>query len=292
MEFRHLRYVLAVAEELNFRKAAEKLYISQPPLSRQIKEFEQALQVQLFDRNNKRVILTEAGSFFVTETKQMLQSFESIILKTRKIHENTSGEFRIGYISSTFSGAIAKLVQHLSACYPYVNFKLYEVPTIKQIAALEQGKLDLGILRAPILSPKIATKLWFKDHFSLIYNRNNCQVDSDKDIAQFKEATFVFFNKDYALHYNTSLLAICAKYGFVPKVMHEVNNVNSIVQLVKNGMGVSIVPSSVAKNCSYEEIGNWDLKHISESTEVLLATSRDKNSEITGNAIDYLKRKV
>src|SRR5690606_7382701 len=137
-----------VAQELNFSKAAQKLFISQPPLSRQIKELEEELNVRLFDRNNRQVRLTDAGVYFEKEVRQLFQSLDGAVLKTRKIALSVTGEFRIAYISSTFSSVIPNLVKYLNKQYPYVHFKLFEVATAQQILALEQGKLDLGILRA------------------------------------------------------------------------------------------------------------------------------------------------
>ena len=137
MELRHIKYFLKLAEELSFVRAAEKLFISQPPLSRQIKELETEIGVQLFERNNKRVILTEAGKFYEKEMREILKSIERVNIKAKKISENQSGEFQIAYVSSTFSGDISDLVQYLSEQFPYVNFRLYEVPTVKQIKALE-----------------------------------------------------------------------------------------------------------------------------------------------------------
>ncbi|HJY11145.1 MAG TPA: LysR family transcriptional regulator, partial [Flavobacterium sp.] len=171
MELRHLKYFLAVAEELNFTKAAEKLFISQPPLSRQIIELEEELQARLFNRNNKKVELTEAGKYFEKEVTTLFQNLERISLKTKKIAENVSGEFRIAYISSIYSSVISDLIKHLKEQFPYVNFKLFEVSTSKQISALEQGKIDLGIIRSPIQSPKIKAQLWFQDGFSVVYNK-------------------------------------------------------------------------------------------------------------------------
>jgi DNA-binding transcriptional LysR family regulator len=288
MELRHLKYFLAVAEELNFTKAAEKLFISQPPLSRQIKELEEEVGARLFYRNNKRVVLTAAGTYFEKEVREILQALERITLKTEKISKNASGEFRIGYISSTFSGAISKLITFLTKQYPYVNFRLYEVATSKQIVALEQGKLDLGIIRAPLKSPKIQTQLWFRDSFSIVYNKDFIKVTSEKDIAKLSEENFVFFNKDYAPYYYDSLLEICANFGFVPKVVHESNNVASIIQLVKNGLGLSIVPSNVLKSHFYPEIGYFELEKLKLHTDVLLATPKGDDSEITRSAISFL----
>jgi len=288
MELRHLKYFLAVAEELNFTKAAEKLFISQPPLSRQIMELEEELQACLFIRNNKKVELTEAGKYFEKEVKVLFQNLERISVKTKKIAENVSGEFRIAYISSIYSEVISKLIKHLKAEFPFVNFKLFEVSTTKQIDALEQGKIDLGIIRSPIKSPKIKSQLWFQEGFSVVYNNSLIQINSEKEIPNLKDETFVFFNKDYAPHYHEVLLELCAFYGFTPKVVHESNNINSIVQLVKNGLGISIVPSNIAKNNSDTEIGFIELKKVNLFTNVSLITSKEDNSEITKSAVDFL----
>ncbi|MBQ4915490.1 LysR family transcriptional regulator [Maribacter sp. MMG018] len=287
MELRHLRYFLAVAEELSFTKASEKLCISQPPLSRQIKELENELGARLFERNNKKVALTEAGKYFKDKITNQLQDLESVVLKTRKISENVNGEYRIGYISSTFSDKMTKLVQFLTEKYPFLKIKLYEVSTVKQILALEQNKLDLGIIRAPLISTKIASKRWFKDSYSLVFNNNlNKNVGSLVDV---KDNVFVFFNKDYAPVYYNSLIEICSHYGFIPNVVHESNNVNSIIQLVRNGLGISIVPSSLKNNHKYSELSFLDLDN-KFFTDVLLATPKSEESEITDSAVSFLLR--
>lgn len=290
MELRHLKYFLAVAEELNFTKAAEKLYISQPPLSRQIKELEVEIKARLFERNNKRVELTEAGKYFEGEVKTLFQSLERACMKTRKISESISGEFRIGYISSTFSTTISELVQYLTKQYPYVHVKLFEVSTAKQILALEEGKLDLGILRAPIHSPNIETKSWFRDGYSLVFNREKTELKSERDMGKLADETFVFFNQEYAPHYYNSLLEICAQYGFSPNVVHESNNISSIIQLVRNGLGISIVPTSLSKIHDYPEINFLALKKVNLFTQVLLARPQGEASEIAESAISFLTK--
>ena len=291
MELRHLKYFLAVAEELNFTRASEKLFISQPPLSRQIMELEEEIQARLFIRNNKKVELTEAGKYFEKEVRVLFQDLERISIKTKKIAENVSGEFRIAYISSIYAEVISELIKHLKEQFPYVNFKLFEVSTTKQIAALEQGKIELGIIRSPIKSPKIKTQLWFQDGFSVVYNKSVIQINSEAEIPNLKDETFVFFNKDYAPHYHEVLLQLCAFYGFTPKVVHESNNINSIVQLVKNGLGISIVPSNIAKNNQDPEIGFIELKKVNLYTDVSLIISKEDDSEITKSAVAFLLKK-
>lgn len=292
MELRHLKYFLKLAEELSFVRAAEKLFISQPPLSRQIKELEIEIGAQLFERNNKRVVLTEAGKYYEKEVRELLKDLERINSQTKKIAENHSGEFRIAYVSSTFSGTITDLVTYLSEQYPFVRFRLYEVPTIKQIKAIEDLKIDLGILRAPLHSPKITSQLWFKDSFSLVYNKTKYDLPSEAAIANLKDATFVFFNKDYAPEYYESLLEICAHFGFAPKVVHESNSISSIIELVKKGLGISIVPTSVLKSHSDPELCYITIKALPLYTDILLATPKEQASQIAEKAISFLKKEA
>lgn len=289
MKLRHLQYFLKLAEELSFVRAAQKLFISQPPLSRQIKELETEIGAQLFERNNKRVALTEAGKYYEKEMREVLKNIDRINIQTKKINDNQSGEFRIAYVSSTSSGDITSLIQFLSEQYPYVSFRLYELPTVKQIKALEEFKIDLGIVRAPLYSPEIVTQLWFKDSFSLVFNKNVYPIQSEQEIEGLNETTFVFFNKKYAPQYYDNLLEICAHFGFIPKVVHESNNISAIIQLVKNGLGVSIVPSAILKSHLDLELGCIEIKSVNLFTDILLATPRNFESEIAKTAITFLK---
>jgi LysR family transcriptional regulator, benzoate and cis,cis-muconate-responsive activator of ben and cat genes len=290
MELRHLKYFLTLSQELSFVKAADKLFISQPPLSRQIKELEDELGVRLFERNNKRVELTDAGKYFQAEVHQLLESLERIAIKTKKIHDNISGEFRIAYISSTFSGQVSQLLKYLSEKFPYVNFSLYEVPTAKQIAALESGKIDLGIIRGPVKSAEINTRVWFRDSYSVVFNKNRFLFSEENDVKNLKDETFVFFNKEYAPYYYDTLLQICSKFGFIPKVVHETNNISSILHLVNDGLGASIVPSSVIRNYNYSDLGSVDLTSLNLFSEVLIATPAYSVSLIAEEAIRFLMK--
>lgn len=289
MEIRHLKYFLMLAEELSFVKASEKLFISQPPLSRQIKELEDEIGTRLFNRNNKRVELTEAGKYFQKEAKEILLSLESISRRTKKIGDNLNGEFRIGYISSTFSRHITELIKYLSEEYPFVNFRLYEVPTVKQIVALEQGKLDLGILRGPLKSPKLKAELWFKDSYSIVFNKQIIKIKHEEEAGQLKNERFIFYNKSYSPLYYETLLQICSKFGFTPEVVHESNNVSSILLLVKEGLGASILPTNSLKNNIYKELGFIELKSVNLFSDVLLSSPKGENSLIAKNAIQFLK---
>src|SRR5690606_35690140 len=180
----HLIYFKTVAELLHFSKAAEQLHISQPPLTRQIKELESELGAVLFHRNNKRVALTDAGLFFLHECESLLQQLERSKQVVRQIHESVSGEFQIGYISSTPLASLAKILQQLNRQYPLLKTRLYELSTAEQVKALEAGKLDIGILRAPVASTQLNITSLRQDPFSLVCAPEQSYSISINDLAR------------------------------------------------------------------------------------------------------------
>ncbi len=270
MEIRHLIYFKTVAEHLHFRKAAEALFISQPPLSRQIKELENELDAQLFVRTNKRVQLTDAGRYFFGAVTEVLTRLEESKRVTKQIHTAESGELRIGYISSLYQPQMAVVLKLLRKKFPYVKTSLFERPTIKQIEAIEQGRLDVGILRAPVHSAKLMVKSLYFEPFMLVMQAKTGTAISVNEIGNFiQNMPFIFFNKDYAPHYHASLMEICSRLGFVPDIIHEANNVHSILQLVEAGLGISILPLSAKNNNKLLQFILLD--HIPVNTEVVLA---------------------
>jgi DNA-binding transcriptional LysR family regulator len=281
MEIRHLLYFKAVAQHLHFRNAAASLFISQPPLSRQIKELEEELGAQLFLRNNKRVVLTDAGKYFAASVDSMLAQLEESKNITRQIHlAADSGELKIGYISSVYQPHLAEVLKALRVAYPYIKTSLYERPTIKQIEALEQGKLDVGILRAPVQSAKLTVQTLFFDPFMVVIPSAGKTFINHNDLADFiKTKPFIFFNKEYAPHYYDKLVEICHRLGFTPDITHEVNNVHSIVQLVEAGLGVSILPLSLKQQYLNLQLSFIELSGIPVNTEVVLAY---KKSNLNG----------
>jgi DNA-binding transcriptional LysR family regulator len=272
MELRHLHYFKTVAEHLHFRNAANSLFISQPPLSRQIKELEEELGVQLFLRNNKRVILTDAGKYFKDEVDTLFSRLEESKNMARQIHLAESGELKIGYISSLYQPHLAEVLKALREVFPYIKTSLYERPTIKQIEALEQGKLDVGILRAPVHSEKLQVQTLFFDPFMVVIPSANKKFKSTVELTAFiKDKPFIFFNKEYAPHYHDKLVEVCGRMGFKPDIVHEVNNVHSILQLVEGGLGVSILPLSLQQQYNNLRVSFIPLKDIPVNTEVVLA---------------------
>lgn len=294
MELRHLLYFKTVAEELHFTKAAAKLFISQPPLSRQIKELEEELEVQLFVRSNKRVALTNAGKYFKAEVDAMFAKLEESKEVVRKIHEGVSGELKIGYISSVYQSHLAEILKLMHQEFPYLKTSLFEVPTLAQIKELEHGGLDVGILRAPVLSDKLKVESLFFDPFVVVIPLTDQTIDARNGLADFlKKSPFIFFNKDFAPQYNQKLMEICQRMGFSPDITHEANNVHSILQLVEAGLGVSILPLSLKKQYAQLKVSFIEFDAIPVNTEVVLAYKEsNKNPALTWFIKHYAELKI
>jgi DNA-binding transcriptional LysR family regulator len=279
MELRHLLYFKTVAETLHFRQAAEKLFISQPPLSRQIKELERELGVLLFTRKNRRVSLTDAGRYFKQEIDSIFERLEESKSVIRQIHKSDSGELKIGYISSVYQSHLADVLIAMRSEFPFVKTNLFEMPTLSQIKALEEDRIDVGILRAPVQSDKLKIETLFFDPFMVVVPRAMKDLKHRNDLkAYLSKSPFIFFSKDFAPHYNNKLIEICGRLGFKPETAHESNNVHSILQLIEAGLGVSILPASLKQQYGHLKVTFIELKNVRVNTEVILAYKQSNKS--------------
>jgi len=288
MELRHLLYFKTVAEELHFRKAALKLFISQPPLSRQIRELEEDLGARLFERNNKKVSLTPAGYYFKKRIDELFAHLEESRGMVKQLHENMSGELKIGYISSTYHQQLLDTLKEMRIVFPFLSVKLFEIPTIEQVKALEEGKLDIGIMRAPVNSEKLTVITLFHDPFIVAVPEGSPPVDHIRDLGTFlSRQPFIFFNRDYAPVYYQKLIEICQRMGFEPEITHEANNVHSILRLVAHGAGVSILPSAIQEHFPDLRLQYIDLAELSITTEVVMAYKTQQNEAINWFTANY-----
>ncbi|MBZ4188509.1 LysR family transcriptional regulator [Niabella beijingensis] len=265
MELRHLIYFTTLAEELHFGRAASRLFISQPPLSRQIKELETELGVLLFERNNKRVRLTEAGTYFLSESTALLRQLEKAKIKARQIQDSVAGTFRLGYISATPKSILAAVLKTVQEHYPFLRVNLYETSTQRQLTALESGALDLGIVRSPVLAPQLEKQALLTEPFCLAKPRGLKLTGTG-----IAEQPFVSFNKEYAPDYHQQFIHCCRQLGFEPHILHECNNMPSILELVANGTGIAIVPASAKRLFHHPELDFKSLPKLGVTTTTLV----------------------
>lgn len=243
LEWRHLRYFVAVATELNFRKAAESLYISQPGLSRQIKQLEDVLGVALFERSTRKVTLTAAGSYLKTEVGFIGNHMESVVQQLKQIAQGNLGELRIGFLGSAMQNIIPELLLKLQELHPGIQTALTEMSNRAQLDQLLHDKLDLGFVRMARVPADLEMRPVFEDTFSLVVPKGQGRKPF-KTLNQFQDTGFILFAQEYSPYYYDTVMSICENAGFTPKVAHKSVHAQTIFTLVANGMGVAIVPTS------------------------------------------------
>ncbi len=246
LELRHFRYFLAVADELHYRKAAEKLFISQPGLSRQIKQMEEILGTQLFERSKKKVSLTPAGSYLKEELEFIFNHLEMTTKQLKLIAEGNFGEIRIGFLGSAIQSVIPDLLVRLKQRFPLVKTSLEELSNNAQINAILKGRLDIGFVRMAGTPQGIHIKTVYKDTFSVVLPKDHrIEASNFKSMRQFSGEDFILFSQDYSPLYFDTIMSICKDHGFTPKVSHKSVHAQTIFKLVENKMGIAIVPTSL-----------------------------------------------
>ncbi|AXT19113.1 LysR family transcriptional regulator [Flavobacteriaceae bacterium AU392] len=246
IEFRHFKYFLAVAEDLHFRKAAERLYISQPGLSRQIKQMEDDLGIILFERHNRKVQLTNAGIYLKNELTLNLKNIQHTLNHAKSIHKGDNGSLKMGYVGSAMQNIIPDLLLKFRTKSSNIILNLNEMGNQKQIDELLSNNLDVGFVRLERVPRSIAIRPILKESFCLVLpedhsiNKNNF-----KDITQLKNESFILFDPKYSTSYFEKIMQIFDDGGFSPLVTHKTIHASSIYKLVENGFGISIVPKSL-----------------------------------------------
>ncbi len=246
IEHRHLRYFLAVAEELHFRKAAEKLFISQPGLSRQIKQMEQDLGITLFERNNRRVALTKTGDYLQKELQINLKNLEDILAHSKLIHHGKEGHLTLGFVGSAMLQIIPAILKQFNSKFPKVMFKLEEMDNQKQIEGLLSQEIDVGFVRLERVPRSLEIHTVLKETFCLVLPKNHpVNKRNFKNLSQFKDSPFILFDPEYSASYYEKVMQIFDGCGFAPIISHNTIHASSIYKLVENNLGVSIVPKSL-----------------------------------------------
>lgn len=248
MELRHLRYVIAVAEELHFTRAAERLGIGQPPLSQQIKQLEDALGTQLFLRATRAVALTEAGRAFLPHAYAALNSAEQAMLAASRAARGEIGQLRIGFTSAaSFNSYVPAIISRFRDAHPDVELKLMEQATNYLLEALHTDKLDIAFLRPALgQSDDLVTyalpeePLWIA-----LPSRHPLSNRVRLDLGELANESFVLYPRaNGSLLYDT-IIAACRSVGFSPRIVQEAPQMTSTVNLVAAGVGVALVPESM-----------------------------------------------
>ena len=246
IELRHLRYFIAVAEELHFGRAAARLNISQPPLSQQIQILEQQVGARLLARTNRSVSLTAAGKQFLADSRQVMSQVEDAAARAQRLHLGETGELRIGFTSSApFISAVSDTLSSFRRHYPDVHIQTREINTREQIAPLNEGSLDLGLMRNTQLPDTLAWQVILREPLLAMIPRDHHLASKPSvTLAELAKEPFVFFDPHVGTGLYDDILGLMRRYGVAPVITQEVGEAMTIIGLVAAGLGVSILPAS------------------------------------------------
>ncbi len=249
MELRHLRYFVVVARERNFTRAAEKLRIAQPPLSRQIQQLEDELGVALIERGSRPVRVTDAGRHLYEQAVQVLERIEEIKAMTRRIHDAEQPRFSIGFVASTLYGYLPEVIRRYRAARPAVELTLLELTTMEQIAALKEGRIDVGFGRIPFDDAAIERTLLRNEKLSAALPLMHALAarTGRLRLEELAGDALVVYPKAPRPSYADQVLALFRERGLKPPVVHEVLELQTALGLVAAETGVCLVPASVER---------------------------------------------
>lgn len=265
MELRHLRYFVAVAEELHFARAAERLRITPPSLTQQIQLLETELSARLLNRTKRSVELTESGRLFLEEARKTLQQAEHTEQIGRQAGRGELGRIEIGYMtSSACFGIVSQIIKDYHIRYPLMDVHLHRVETPQQLVQIAEGLLDVGIVRPPDRYPIGLTGFQIARQSILIALPETHPLARWKELTcqQFSEESFIAPSVESEFAFSGYVSAIAKQAGFVPRISRRAPDYLTIITLVSAGLGVAAIPSSFSRiqipGVVYRKI---DLKH-------------------------------
>ena len=246
MELRHLRYFLAVAEELHFGRAAARLHISQPPLSQQIRRLERELQAPLFHRTKRHVELTNAGRVFLGDARALMAQAELAAGKAQRASRGEIGQLLVACdLWADFLNG-ASIIRSFARRHPEVEVELRDLTAMEQIAALEGGRIHVGILRPPVQSKALISERLLSESLVVAFPRGHRFKSYGRvPWTTLADEPYVLFSRRRAPAFDALVARACHDAGVILRVKYEVEHPQTILAIVEAGLGVSLVPASL-----------------------------------------------
>lgn len=247
MDLRQLRYFNALAETLNFHRAAERLHISQPPLTVAIRKLEEDLGVALFERDPRGVRLTTAGLAAVVPAREALAAAEKVREAVRQGAAGLRGRLSIGFIGSAIGELLPRIVSPFRHAYPEVELALEEMNSVEIVRAIAARRLDVGLVRLPVMdSAPVAIDVIETDELVAVLPDSDVLARRKTlDLGALADRSFIIYSPVSVLH--AMIRLACHRAGFTPRVAQEAVQVQTILSLVEAGLGVALIPGRSAR---------------------------------------------
>ena len=291
MELRHLRYFLAVAEELHFGRAASRLHIAQPPLSQQIRKLERELGVALFDRTKRRVELTPAGRALLDETRDVLARAERAVRTAQRAGRGEIGHLAIGFVPSADLDILPRVLRAWRARFPQVEIELHSLLPAAQVEALHDGRIHVGFVRVPVDETGLVVESIQREPLLAALPRGHRLARARRvRLADLASDTMILFPRHIAPGYHDVFINACRCAGFTPRVLHP-GSMQTNLALVAAGLGVTLMPSSI-RNLRRSGVAYRALAPPVPHVEMAVAYRRGERSAVLPAFLHVLRRAV
>jgi DNA-binding transcriptional LysR family regulator len=245
MELRQLRYFLAVAEDLHFTRASERLHVAQPALSLQIRQLEEELGVKLFERLKHRVKLTPAGRVFAQRARFALEQTQKAAREAALVGRGEAGTLSIGFVSSAVVSVLPRILRAYASEVPAVAVELLELDPLEQVEGLRNGTIDVGVMHALIETPDFDMATLAREELLAALPADHAAAQKERiDLITLADETFLVPKKHEFGGLHELVVDACHKAGFVPRKMQATRLLQTALCLVGGGLGVALVPES------------------------------------------------
>jgi DNA-binding transcriptional LysR family regulator len=280
---------VAVAEELNFSKAAERLNIAQPPLSQQIQRLEDEIGVRLFERTKRSVALTEAGRHFLDLAYKTLADAEAAVQSARKAGRGEIGHLSIAFVASTAFAFLPAVIRTFSAEYPEAELDLHDLTSAEQRNAFEQGTIDIGFMRPPISLEGLESVVVLREPFIVALPSDHKLACLDRiPVAALANESFIAISHALAPGLYAQTQGILARAGIAPHIMQEVGQLDIAIAFAAAGLGVAILPASIAA-FSHGKVSYKPLEDCSDEAEIIAAWRAGNASPLLINFVQTVR---
>ena len=286
-DLNQLRCFVTVAEELHCGRAATRLNMTQPPLSRQIQVLEHIIDAPLLERTSRSVRLTPAGRSFLPEARRILKLAETASQVARRIALGKTGSLKIGYTAAAAYGFLPELIAACRARLPEVDFSLKEMVSGDQLEALASGQIDAGLLRPPIARPEFATRRVVAEPLlAAIPKKHPLANAATIAIKDFDDQPFVMYSPYESRYFHDLLVALFTRADVLPRYVQHVGQIHSILAMVRAGLGVSIVPAA-ATNLKLADVRLRPLKLRTQTpVELFMVWRRDHENPLLPSLVE------
>jgi len=294
IETRLLQQFIAVAEELHFNRAAVRLHMAQPPLSQAIRRLESEIGSPLFERTNRSVLLTPAGTSFLETARCILQSLDEGVTRTRRVAEGVEGHLTMTFINIVSYAPLLRALRSFRLASPEVAFTMKEATTHEQVEALESGAADIGFMRTPgTTTPHLHFETVLREPIVVALPAGHRLEDhASIEVALLKDEAFVASPRPLGQGFHDQIIRLCQAAGFLPNIVQQARQLQTLIALVASGFGIALIPASLATGMQEDVVfrpiivdAPEDLLHL----DLLMAWNANQDSPIRDRLIEAVR---